>query len=292
MRLHFGFAHPISARDGRSDERGFALIAVIIGAAFIAILALTLMNYARSVAVTGALFVSDVETKSWTEAGLNRILIAYVRPGDPLRQQLQPDGRKVSWEFHGRMLALQAQAESGKIDVNAGDRTHISNVLDRAIENDQLRLTILNRLDEARSSGRKIQSIGEILPPFERMTLLRDALEAYFTVYTNQTGIDFSTAPQLVIETIPGLAPQLAAELVRRRASDRRLPIGGLPPEIARRFVPQRPIYTFRSETQSGFTKVAVMRATVLYSEHNKPIVLSRGVVGGQPASAEADVGF
>jgi len=190
------------------------------------------------------------------------------------------------------VLALSVQAESGKIDVNAGDRTHIFNVLQRVIDDGQLRSTILSRIDETRSNGTKILSIGEILPPFERMTLLRDMLEAYFTVYTNQTGIDFSTARQLVIETIPGLSSQLAAELARRRATDGRLPIGNLPSEIARRFVPQRPIYTFRAETQSGFTKAAVMRAIVLYSEHNKPIVLARGVVGGQPASAEADAEF
>jgi hypothetical protein len=271
-----------------SDDRGFALIAVIIGSAIVATLALTLLTYSRTLSSASALYAADIETRSWAESGLNRILLAYSRPDDPLRQRLNPDGRPVAWDYHGRTVTLSVRAESGKIDVNAGDRNHIARLLSLLIDSSQLRSIILDRIDAARSGGENIRSVAEILPPFERMTSVRDRLDSYFTVYTNQTGIDVATAPSLVIETMPGLPPQLAADILRARSIGAPITMANLPSEIAHRFGQQRPIYTFRAETSSGFTKARAMRAVVLYGERNKYSILAWETVGIAPSSSAA----
>lgn len=108
----------------RQCERGFALPSVLLIAILISLLSVTLMTLARVLANDGSALASGIGARAATEAGLNRIILAFSRPGDPLRESLVPDSRPVAWEFHGGTLLLRAQAESGKLDLNAADRAY------------------------------------------------------------------------------------------------------------------------------------------------------------------------
>lgn len=268
----------------KSDERGFALIAVLIASVVITGLALFLISYARIAAETRNTFIAETETRSWTEAGLVRILLAYTRRGDTLRIDLRPDSSLVVWHFHNHDLLLRAQAESGKLDLNAADRIHIVNVLARLIASNDLRASILAKIDSARQNGPKLSSVAEVLPPLERMNHFRDVLERYFTVFTDQIGVDLTTASPLIIKTIPGISSQLSAEILASRNNGSAIRLSA---EIGRHFVSQRPIYTFRAETHTGFRQRGAMRAIVKFEDYGPPSILRWERVGQGAVSGE-----
>src|SRR5580704_15639386 len=164
-----------------ANDRGFALVAVVFVATIVAGLAVALLLLAQHTAQQGNDVVLEVENRAAGEAGLNRIILAYARPGDALREQLAGDGRPVEWEFAGKRLVLRAQAESGKLDLNAGPRDHIGALAQRLFGEPEALARFLGRLDEARSQGQSITSVLMLLSPFDRMKARRDLMEAHFT---------------------------------------------------------------------------------------------------------------
>jgi hypothetical protein len=92
------------------DERGFALASVLIIGALLSGFALVLLAMQRTVAYDAVAISSDIEMRAVAEAGLNRVLLAYLLRGDQLREMLVPDGRAVVWEFSGKSFVLRVQA--------------------------------------------------------------------------------------------------------------------------------------------------------------------------------------
>src|SRR4051812_34206700 len=156
-------SEPQPGRLTESDESGFALVSVVVICALIAGLAIGLTTLVRRLATESSAVTLDAEARAGVEAGLNRIVMAYLRPGDPLRAALTPDSRSVAWPFAGKMLILQAQAESGKLDLNGGDLEHIGAAAARLIEDPVARAEFLARLNAARSSRTTISTVAELL---------------------------------------------------------------------------------------------------------------------------------
>jgi hypothetical protein len=248
-------------RRWRSDDRGFALVSVLFIAILIALLASTMLVMVRVLANDSNMFVSEITARYATEAGLNRAILAFSRSGDPLRELMIPDGRPVRWDFHGRSVVLRAQAESGKLDLNAGEKGHITELLGRLIDDPRVRQSVLANIDEARSRGARITSIAAAVPVPDRLFWSLDALAANFTVFTNQLGFDPMTAPTLVLETMPGLTEEARRLITNARERDQPLPLGRIPGSVARGFAAERPIYTFHVETSTGFVRAYAMLA-------------------------------
>jgi hypothetical protein len=260
---------PTATRAHLHSERGFALPSVLVIAIVISLLAITLTTLAQLLATDSSAFSSAIDGRAVTEAGLNRIILAYARRGDLLREQLLPDGRPVSWEFRGKSLQLRAQAESGKLDLNAADRVHIAALLDRLIDDPEMRSQVLTQIDTARQLGARITSVAAVLSPFDRMTTKLDLLKNYFTVMTDQRGIDPMTAPPLLIATIPGLSDSLKTLILDARAARRPLPLAEVPAPVAQGFAGERPIYTFHAQTSAGSDRAIAMGAVVGFSEQS-----------------------
>ena len=254
-----------------ANDRGFALVAVVFVATIVAGLAVALLLLAQHTAQQGNDVVLEVENRAAGEAGLNRIILAYARPGDSLREQLVGDGRPVEWELAGKKLVLRAQAESGKLDLNAGPRDHIAALTQRLLPEPDALSRFLARLDEARSQGRLITSVLTLLSPFDRMTARRDVMEAHFTVLTGQRGFDPRTAPQAVIETAPGLPDEVKQDILDARgAAGQAFDAGRIAFVPAQTFVSEKPVYTFRVEMASGFERAAAMAAQVGFSDRGR----------------------
>jgi hypothetical protein len=258
-----------------ANDRGFALVAVIFVAAIVAGLAVALLFLAQQAAQQGNDIVLDVENRAADEAGLNRIILAYARPGDALREQLAGDGRPVDWELAGKKLVLRVQAESGKLDLNTGPRDHIAALAQRLLPEPDALARFLSRLDEERSQSRSITSVLMLLSPFDRMTARRDLMEAHFTVLTGQRGFDPTTAPTAVIETAPGLPDQAKQDILDARAAGQAFNAGSIAFVPAQTFVSEKPVYTFRAETASGFERPAAMAAQVGFSDQGRFFIYS-----------------
>ncbi len=251
----------------KTDEGGFALISVLVIAGFVALLTLALSTLVLGIAGDSAKLSSDVRIRALAEAGLNRMILAYSRPQDPLRTALVPDDRTVAWNFGGAVLTLRSQAESGKLDVNVADRAHVAALAARVFEDQNGLERFLGAIDAARSSGQRIPSVVSLLAPFDRMTATRDLIQDHFTAMTNQRGFDPLTAPAQIIETMPTLSDAMKRELLAVRGESRQIAFERLSPEITRQFVAERPFYTFRSDVRLDTGRVGAMRAVVGFSE-------------------------
>jgi hypothetical protein len=271
----FRRARPGGAPSTCADDSGFALASVLFYAILISLLASALMLVARGMANDSFLFTSELVARASTESGLNRMILAYAQRGDPLRELLVPDGRPLRWDFRGKTLLLQVQAESGKLDVNAADRAHIVALIGRLIEDPDARAHVLAQIDSGRSGGSRLTSIEALLRPFDRLTQRLDALEPHFTVMTSQRGFDPLSAPAAVIETTPGLSEDAKKALMSARNDRRPLPLSSIPAEVAQRFATERPIYTFRAETSTGFAHAHAIAAVVGFSERGEYVIYS-----------------
>jgi type II secretory pathway component PulK len=256
-----------SLRALREDD-GFALISVVMLAAMIAALAIGITASTRRIAYESDNLARTIETRALTEAGLNRIIAAYLNRGDPLRERLKPDGRAVPWDFAQESLSLSVQAESGKLDVNAAGREQIAAVLNELLP---APAAILRRIDEARAARARIASLAALLSPLERMSARRDALERHFTVMTEQRGIDPATAPVLTLQAL--LPPEQRDRMIEARERGAALPVG---PEARTMFVNERPIYTIRAEVRSP-QRAGAMRAVIGFDERGRMSVYAWG---------------
>jgi hypothetical protein len=73
-------SEPEAERRAESDESGFALVSVVVICALIAALAIGLTTLVRRLASARAVVTLDAEARAGTVAGLNRIILAYLRP--------------------------------------------------------------------------------------------------------------------------------------------------------------------------------------------------------------------
>ena len=253
-----------------TDDRGFALVAVLYVATIVAGIAVGLLALAQQAAQEGEAVTTQVENRAAAEAGLNRIILAYARPGNSLREQLVGDGRPVAWDFAGKRVLLRVQAESGKLDLNAGNRDHIGALVQRLMPQPEAQARFLSGLDEARSQGQLIASVATLLSPIDRMTARRDFIEAHFTVLTGQRGFDPRTAPEAVIETAPGLPSEAKQQIIDGRATGQTINPNGITFAPAQMFVSEKPVYTLRAETSTGFERPMAMAAQVGFSDQRR----------------------
>jgi hypothetical protein len=257
------------------DESGSALVAVLFISTLVAGITVALLVLARQAAQVGDDISADVQNRVACEAGINRIVLAYSRRGDSLREKLVGDARSVAWDFLGKTLILRVQAESGKLDLNAGDRNHIAALARRLIPEVGAQLRFLSRLDSARAQGLLITSPLVLLSPFDRMTSRRDLIEAHFTVLTGQRGFDPRTAPEAVLETAPVLSDEAKQQILSARADGKLLNANGVAFPRGQMFVSEKPLYTFRVEVNSGLSRPAAMTAQVEFSDQGRIHIFS-----------------
>lgn len=258
-----------------TNDSGVALAAVLLVATILAGVAVALLILAQQIAQADADISADVENRALLEAGLNRMILAYERPGDSLREKLVGDGRPVEWDFAGQKLTLRVQAESGKLDLNAGHRDHIAALVARLVPEAAAQSLFLSGLDAARSEGQLILSVLSLLSPFDRMTARREVIEAHFTVLTGQHGFDPRTALNAVIETAPGLPDEAKQEILSARASGRAFSVNRIPFAPAQMFVTEKPVYSLRAETHPEGRPPAAMAAQVEFSNQGRIAIFS-----------------
>lgn len=245
------------------------MISALAAAAVISIFAMALTINANVISFEGSRFRSDIELRALAEAGLYRIIAAYSRTADTLRSSLVADGRRVQWQFNGRAVELSAQAESGKLDLNAGDPLHIQELARRLISSEAVRDRFLLEFTAARRDRNHILSIASLIPPFARMTETRDILESHFTVYTGQRGFDPLTAPRSVVISIPEISHAEIERIIGAREALSTIPADSLPRSITQRFATERAIYTFRASAFSD-KRTTAMQTLVSFSEGQK----------------------
>jgi hypothetical protein len=262
-----------------SDDQGFILLSAVMIAAVLATIALGILATTRRLANDGARIVSDIELRAACESGLSRMIAIFSNTSDPLRKQLWPDGRAVSWRFEDTELTLRVQAESGKLDLNTGDRDHIAAVLNSAFK-PAVAAAIMTKVDATRTNHSRIESVAAVLTPIDRMNRTRDALERLFTVMTAQRGVDPWSAPELILHTIPNISEDALQRIIDAKRGDQILPAGEFAEGIRSYFAAQRPIYTFRTEARSRQGRVGAMQALAGFDDRQRFHIYSWEIAG------------
>lgn len=270
-----------------SDDLGFALISALVMAIIIGGLLISVQMLVRDIAIQSSDVTDEAELRATLAAGVNRMIYAYVTADDPLRATLVPDGRAISWQFQNRSLTLRAQAESGKWDLNSGNRDQIASLLRRLSDNQGLQSRVMGIIDNARSRRFRLESVATVLTPLERMTERRKLFEDHFTVATDQVGIDPLTAAAETLDAIPELSESMRQELLRARSAGRGVP-DSVSGSVTRLFVGEKPVYSFRAETADGFRRAGAMVAVVGFSEQGSISIFSwarTGMSSSEPAN-------
>lgn len=237
----------IPRRDSTSsDQRGFILFAVLVAVVAISMLAVSLSRRAGADAGSLAVEADMILADTAANAGVVRIMAALGDLDDPLARRLSPYNGAIRWIFGGLSVDLRVRAESGKVDIFAGDRQLIERVVGKAITDPELASAVLARIDELRQKRILPDTLAAILPPGARLSAEKYALDQHLTVFSAQTGIDPLAASEIVRDSLIELRPQLKAAMAES------LQLGylttALTEGLGSAIAQQRPLYSIEAQ--------------------------------------------
>ena len=229
-----------------SDQRGFILFAVLVAVVAISMLAVSLSRRAGADAGSLAVEADMILADTAADAGVVRIMAALGDLDDPLARRLSPYNGAIRWIFGGLSVDLRVRAESGKVDVFAGDRQLIERVVGKAITDPELASAVLARIDELRQKRILPDTLAAILPPAARLSAEKYALDQHLTVFSAQTGIDPLAASEIVRDSLIELRPQLKSAMAES------LQLGylttALTEGLGSAIAQQRPLYSIEAQ--------------------------------------------
>jgi hypothetical protein len=180
----------------------------------------------------------------------------------------------LAWQFDRAAVRVRIRAESGKIDVMAGDLKLIAGVVDALVPDEALRSEILQGIKKARSSQVPPRTIASILPPSLRITSLASKLGECLTVFSGQSGVDPLSATPLVRKLLVGQRADLGTAMAQSVRSGRIAP--DLAAGLGSQLVAQRPLYTIEVEARIPGGSVSRQEALVQVAPNQPPEVLRR----------------
>ena len=229
-----------------SDQRGFILFAVLVAVVAISMLAVSLSRRAGADAGSLAVEADMILADTAADAGVVRIMAALGDLDDPFARRLSPYNGAIRWIFGGLSVDLRVRAESGKVDIFAGDRQLIERVVGKAITDPELASAVLARIDELRQKRILPDTLAAILPPAARLSAEKYALDQHLTVFSAQTGIDPLAASEIVRDSLIELRPQLKAAMAES------LQLGylttALTEGLGSAIAQQRPLYSIEAQ--------------------------------------------
>jgi general secretion pathway protein K len=239
----------MSARRGRTNERGLALLTVLWMLAMLAGLVIALGASARTETHLARNLVDGARARHLAEAGIERAALALLDARDAAR--LRPDGsRGIEFKLGGGLVRVAVADECGKIDLNTGWGELVRGAAQVAglggREADALTDAILDWRDpddQRRAQGaerRDYQRAGKVGPrnaPFAAVEELQQVIgmtpevyrriEPIVTVQCLQAGIDPRVAPPGALRALPGIRDREVEEVLaqRRRSLERNDPL-------------------------------------------------------------------
>ena len=223
----------------RGAARGIAFIVVIWVLLLLTVILGGFVVVARTEALQARFLFDTAQARYAAEAGVSRV-IWELRNADPMSTWV-PDGRSYSMDFADAKVDIEIQDESGKVDINAADPTTLV-LLFTAVgvahdEAEQLAAAVV----DWRDGDDLLTPNGAEDPEYESADLPYGAADAPFTTIgelQQVLGMDFDLyqklqnditiyggagrpnaafASQLGLQTIEGIDPALAEQLLAAR---------------------------------------------------------------------------
>lgn len=228
--------------DGAAS-RGVALLVVLWVIVLLGVLLGAFVISARTENLTTRFLFDATRARYAAEAGLS-LAVYQLRRADPQTRWIA-DGRVYEGSFDEATLEISIIDEAGKVDINVADETTLFALMQATgVEEPRARKLVdaimdwrdaddLVRANGAEKSDYQaaglswgpanmgFQTTGQVQQVLGMNFELYARLAPHITVYTGQAqpSLGFSDAP--VLQTIPGVTPEIAAQLVaQRRALD------------------------------------------------------------------------
>ena len=206
--------------------RGIAFVIVLWVMALLAVLLGSFVVIARTENLQTRHLFDTTQARYAAEAGISRASYE-LRRTDPLARWV-PDGRVYELEFDGAKLKIEVTDESGKIDINAADEPTLLALFQsiggvEAADAQKLVDAVIDFRDPddlVRPYGALDQNFAmpeELQQVLGMSYELYRKLEPHLTTYglTNRPNAAFASAT--VLQTLPGITPDLATQIVEQR---------------------------------------------------------------------------
>jgi general secretion pathway protein K len=226
---------------GRARQRGIAFVLVLWVIAMLSILLGSYSLIARTENLQSRHLFDTTQARYAAEAGLN-LAVYELRKSDPT-QRWVADGRPYRFAYNDAEIEIEMTDDSGKIDINAADDATMENLFaangvapDQAAalaaavhdwkDSDDLEQPSGAELPEYKAAG---LSYGPKNAPFDTVSELQQVLgmnyalysrlEPALTIYSGRSTPSAAYAPLEVLESMPGMTPELAQQILQQRQS-------------------------------------------------------------------------
>lgn len=224
---------------GPAGRSGIALLIVLWVIVLLAVVLGAFVVAARSENLQTRFLFDATRARYAAEAGLS-LAVYELRRTDPATRWIA-DGRSYAATFDDAELEIAMTDEAGKVDVNIVDEATLFALI-QAIGVDEpkareLTAAILDWRDQddlVRAEGAEapdydaaglgyqptnnaFQTVGQVQQVLGMTFELFEKLEPYLTVYGGQGQPSLGFSAPLVLQTIPGVTPEIASQLVTQR---------------------------------------------------------------------------
>jgi general secretion pathway protein K len=111
----------------RRDEKGIALIAVILALALLSTIAASFTFETRSEARIGRNMASHTSARAAADAGIQRAILDSIESGGVLdRAKFRPNGTVYAWPFGDSTVYISVRDELGKVNLNQAPEALLS----------------------------------------------------------------------------------------------------------------------------------------------------------------------
>jgi general secretion pathway protein K len=223
----------------RKSSRGVAFVVVIWFMVLLAVLLSGFVVVARTEAVQARFLFDSAQARYAAEAGVSRASWE-LRNTDPLTMWV-PDGRQYEFDFEGAKVTVEVQDESGKIDINAASLNTLTLMFKAVgveqVEADKLAAAVVDWRDvddlvtingaedddyesadlSYGAADAPFTTIGELQQVLGMNYELYAKLQNEITIYGGMDRPNPAFASQLGLQTIEGIDPLLAQQLLEMR---------------------------------------------------------------------------
>lgn len=225
---------------GRRRQRGIAFVIVLWIMALLSVLLGSFVVVARTENLQTRHLFDTTQARYGAEAGLARV--AYeMRRSDPM-QRWVADGRPYEFEFEGMKVTVNVVDESGKIDLNSADPQTLLAMFQTLAGVDEIKARdLVDAVIDWRDPDDLVQPFGaedadydaagyeygaadtNFMLAGELQQVMGMSYELYAKLEPHVTTFGFSNRPNpafassAVLQTIPGITPELAQQIVAQR---------------------------------------------------------------------------
>ena len=219
--------------------RGVALLVVLWVVALLVVLLGGFTLVARTESLEARHLLDSTTARYAAEAGLSRAVYEIQRPN--LLTRWVPDGRPYKVEAEDAEVEVEITDESGKVDINSADEKTLHDLFLLAGVDEDRATKLAGAVADWRDADDLVHPNGAEKDDYEAAELkygpsnqpfamvgelqqvlgmdyeLFRKLKPWITVYSRMPRPNFAFAPPELMQLVPGVTPELAAQVVAQR---------------------------------------------------------------------------